>query len=69
MGAAISTPPINDIESTISENKSLRDHLTEQLTVDILDARDRMVGNHLIELLGDGSVHHFKIYRILWVAL
>ena len=31
--------PINDIESTISENKSLRDHLTEQLTVDILDAR------------------------------
>lgn len=43
--------PINDIESTISENKSLRDHLTEQLTVDILDARDRMVGNHLIELL------------------
>ena len=43
--------PISDIEATLSEAKSLRDHLSEQLTVDIVDAKDRMVGRHLIELL------------------
>ncbi|HAA91341.1 MAG TPA: RNA polymerase sigma-54 factor, partial [Rhodospirillaceae bacterium] len=45
------TTPMNDIEATLSEDKSLRDHLTEQLLVDLTDARDRMIGRHLIESL------------------
>lgn len=45
------TTPMNDIEATLSEAKSLRDHLTEQLLVDLIDARDRMIGRHLIESL------------------
>lgn len=45
------TAPINDLEATLSETKTLREHLTEQLQVDLDDAGDRLIGRHLIESL------------------
>ncbi|MBO42442.1 MAG: RNA polymerase sigma-54 factor [Rhodospirillaceae bacterium] len=45
------TAPISDLEATLSGTKTLRDHLTEQLQVDIVDAGDRLIGRHLIESL------------------
>ena len=43
--------PVNDLEATLSEAKTLRDHLTEQMQVDITDAGDRLIGSYLIESL------------------
>jgi RNA polymerase sigma-54 factor len=42
---------VNDLEATLSEAKSLRDHLTEQMLVDIQDPADRMIATYLIESL------------------
>jgi RNA polymerase sigma-54 factor len=43
----------SSIESRVSDTISLRDHLTGQLNVDILDQVDRIIGLHLIELLDE----------------
>ena len=45
----------NSIESRISGNITLRDHLSEQLNVDIQDQVDRIIGLHLIELLDEAG--------------
>jgi RNA polymerase sigma-54 factor len=42
------------VEQTLSRELSLRDHLTGQLSVDIADPVDRMIGLHLIDLV-DGA--------------
>ena len=50
-GRADFTATENNLEATLSETKTLRDHLTEQLQVDITDAKDRLIGRYLIESL------------------
>jgi RNA polymerase sigma-54 factor len=43
------------LEQTLSRDVTLRDHLTQQLSVDIADPVDRMIGLHLIDLLDDAG--------------
>lgn len=43
------------LEQTLSSNISLRDHLTEQLMVDINDPSERLIARHLIEMLDDAG--------------
>ena len=43
------------LEQTLSSDVSLRDHLTEQLMVDINNPSDRLIGRHLIEMLDDAG--------------
>jgi len=38
-----------------ADNRSLRDHLEEQLRCDIHDARDRLIGRHLILMLNEAG--------------
>ena len=46
---------LGDLEATLSDEPSLRDHLIEQLTLDIEDPVDRMIGLHLIDLLDESG--------------
>jgi RNA polymerase sigma-54 factor len=45
----------SDLEATIRDEPSLREHLIEQLVVDIADPVDRMIGMQLIEALDDAG--------------
>jgi RNA polymerase sigma-54 factor len=42
-------------EATLSHQTTLQDHLTSQLTVDITDPIDRIIGVHLIDLLDESG--------------
>jgi len=42
-----------NLEQTLADGLSLRDHLVAQLNVDILDPADRLIGLHLIEMLDE----------------
>jgi RNA polymerase sigma-54 factor len=42
-----------DIEQTPGREKSLRDHLLDQLHVDIHDPADRVIGTHLIDMIDE----------------
>ena len=44
-----------DFESALSKELTLRDHLYEQLSVDLEDPIDRMIGVHLIDMLDDSG--------------
>ncbi len=44
-----------NLEETISEKVSLRDHLSAQLSIDIQDPVERMIGVHLIDMLNDAG--------------
>lgn len=44
-----------DFESAVASSRSLRDFLTEQLMLDIVDPVDRMIGFQLIEMLDDSG--------------
>ena len=44
-----------NFESALSKGLTLRDHLTEQLNVDIEDPVDRMIGVHLIDMLDESG--------------
>jgi RNA polymerase sigma-54 factor len=44
-----------DFEATIVAEQTLRDYLAEQMTVDIEDPVDRMIGVHLIDMLDDSG--------------
>lgn len=46
---------LGDFESTLSEEPSLREHLTEQLALDIPEGADRIIGLHLIDMLDDSG--------------
>ena len=46
---------LGDFEATLSDEPSLREHLTEQLALDILDGADRIIGHHLIDMLDDSG--------------
>ena len=46
---------LGDFEATLSDEPSLREHLTEQLALDILDGADRIIGLHLIDMLDDSG--------------
>ncbi|MCC7049594.1 MAG: RNA polymerase factor sigma-54 [Alphaproteobacteria bacterium] len=41
------------VAETVSREKSLREHLVEQLNVDITDAGDRVIGSQLVDLLDE----------------
>ncbi len=43
------------LEDTLSEKPSLRDHLTAQLTMEIADPVDRLIGLHLIDMLDEAG--------------
>lgn len=43
------------IEETVSEQPTLREHLLDQLYMDIMDPVDRMIGNHLIGALDEAG--------------
>lgn len=43
------------IEETVSEQRTLREHLLDQLHMDIMDPVDRMIGNHLIGALDEAG--------------
>ena len=49
-GFDVSAP---DLEQTLSELPSLREHLLEQLSIEIEDSGDRLIGLHLIDHLDD----------------
>jgi RNA polymerase sigma-54 factor len=44
-----------NLEQTLSDTTSLRDHLTAQLNMDIGDPGDRMIGLHLIDILDEAG--------------
>ena len=44
-----------NLEATLSDQPTLRDHLTEQLLVDIGDPRERLIGTFLIESLDESG--------------
>tara|TARA_B100000676_G_scaffold305409_1_gene359574 strand:- start:15113 stop:16654 length:1542 start_codon:yes stop_codon:yes gene_type:complete len=46
---------LGDFESTLSEEPTLREHLTEQLTLDIKAPAERMIGIHLIDMLDESG--------------
>jgi RNA polymerase sigma-54 factor len=43
------------LEQTISQEISLRDHLTEQIQMDIIDPTDRIIAMYLLDLLDDAG--------------
>ncbi|MEE9299966.1 MAG: RNA polymerase factor sigma-54 [Alphaproteobacteria bacterium] len=45
----------NVLEQTLSRPKSLKDHLQEQLNVDLVDPGDRLIGVHLIDMLDEAG--------------
>ncbi|MBF0356922.1 MAG: RNA polymerase factor sigma-54, partial [Alphaproteobacteria bacterium] len=45
----------SDLAQTVASQKSLRDHLIDQLNLDINDAGDRMIGLHLIDMLNEAG--------------
>ncbi|NQU61838.1 MAG: RNA polymerase factor sigma-54 [Rhodospirillales bacterium] len=44
-----------DLEETLSERVSLRDHLNSQLSMDLDDPVDRLIGVHLIDMLDEAG--------------
>ena len=46
---------LGDFEATLSREVSLRDHLLDQLTVDIQDPTDRIIGSAMIDMLDDAG--------------
>ncbi|TAN47399.1 MAG: RNA polymerase sigma-54 factor [Rhodospirillales bacterium] len=45
----------SDLAQTVASQKSLRDHLIDQLNLDVGDAGDRMIGLHLIDMLNEAG--------------
>ena len=46
---------LGDFESTLSDEPGLREHLTEQLALDIKDPVERIIGLHLIDMLDESG--------------
>lgn len=46
---------LGDFESTLTREKSLREHLLDQLTVDIHEPKDRIIGSAMIDMLDDAG--------------
>ena len=44
-----------DLEDTLSDTVTLRDHLVEQLNMDLADPVDRVIGVHLVDLLDEAG--------------
>ncbi|MDB5491573.1 MAG: polymerase sigma-54 factor RpoN [Micavibrio sp.] len=45
--------PELSLENTLAQTKTLRDHLLEQLYMDMEDARDRMIGGIIVDMLDE----------------
>ena len=60
-----STKNNNLIENTIEQKKSLRDHLTQQLNIDINSAEDKLIGKMFINTLdGNGYINEEDLKKI-----
>ena len=46
---------LGDFEATLSEEPSLREHLVEQLGIDIKEPAERIIGIHLIDMLDESG--------------
>jgi len=46
---------VANLEETLSEQISLRDHLGSQLSIDVADPVDRLIGLHLIDMLDEAG--------------
>jgi len=46
---------LGDFESTLSVEPSLREHLTDQLALDVPEGADRIIGLHLIDMLDESG--------------
>ena len=44
-----------NLEQTAPKHASLRDHLSEQIMIDMVDPIDRIIGHHLIEMLDEAG--------------
>lgn len=55
-------PP--DLEQTLSDDISLREHLMAQIGVDITDPVDRVIGTHLIDLLDDAGYIRDELIQV-----
>jgi RNA polymerase sigma-54 factor len=56
IGSGGSFDPISaNLEEIVSERLSLRDHLNAQLSIDIVDPIDRLIGLHLIDMLDEAG--------------
>ena len=44
-----------DLEETLSESLSLRDHLTRQIGIDLTEPVDRLIGLHLVDMLDEAG--------------
>ena len=45
----------SNLEQTLAESPSLRDHLVAQINMDIADIKDRLIGMHLISMLDEAG--------------
>jgi RNA polymerase sigma-54 factor len=45
----------SDLAQTMASQKSLRDHLVDQLNLDVQNAAERMIGLHLIDMLNEAG--------------
>jgi RNA polymerase sigma-54 factor len=54
-GRADFSDPENSIEATVGSEITLRDHLLQQLGLDIADPGDRLIGLHLIAMLDEAG--------------
>ncbi len=54
-GATDFSDPDLSLEATLSETKSLRDHLSEQLHIEFKDPVDRTIGHHLIDMVDEAG--------------
>ena len=54
-GSGISDGLLPDLEQTLTEQITLREHLIWQIGLEIVDPVDRIIGTHLIDLLDDAG--------------
>jgi len=54
-GGSFDLEPDDDLGARLSRDKTLHEHLLEQLLVDLPDGPERLIGAHLIDLLDDAG--------------
>ena len=54
-GARASVDEDSNLEAYVAEERTLRDHLTEQLTLAFADPARRLIGHHLIDMTDEAG--------------
>lgn len=57
-GGGDSDGEFSDLNDNLTENASLRDHLTAQLLLSVADPAERLIGAHLIDLVDEAGYLH-----------